>query len=250
MASTQMLPKDIAKHRLYIALDVDSEAAAIDIVRECSEYEVGFKIGLQLFTVGGPRLVSRIVEQGNPVFLDLKFHDIPNTVVQAAAEATKLGVAIFNVHAFGGAEMMRRTAEIVESTAVKTGIERPKVIAVTVLTSSDNETLKDVGVDSDTESQVVRLAKLSAKSGMDGVVASAREASIIRSAISYPNFLIVTPGIRRRGATNDDQKRVTTPSEAISAGADCLVVGRPITDAPDRKLALEDILKEIETAVT
>ena len=245
-----MQPKDIAKQRLYIALDVDSENVAFDIVRECSEYNVvGFKIGLQLFTVGGPRLVSRIVEQGIPVFLDLKFHDIPNTVAQAAAEATKLGVAMFNVHAFGGAVMMQRTAEIVESTAAKIGTERPKVIAVTVLTSSDDSTLKDVGVDSDVESQVIRLTKLSSECGMDGVVASAREASIIRSAISDPNFLIVTPGIRPQSATNDDQRRVTTPGEAISSGADCIVVGRPITAAPDRKLALEQILKEIETAV-
>jgi orotidine-5'-phosphate decarboxylase len=243
-----MQPKDIAKHRLYVALDVDSESAALEIVRECSAYDIGFKIGLQLFAFGGPNLVSKIVEQGKPVFLDLKFHDIPNTVAAAAAEATKLGVEMFNVHAFGGAEMMQRTADILESTAAKAGIDRPKVIAVTVLTSSDDLTLKGIGVDSDVESQVVRLAKLSSESGMDGVVASAREASIIRSAISDPKFLIVTPGIRPQTATNDDQRRVTTPSEAISAGADHIVVGRPITAAPDRKLALEQILKEIEIA--
>ncbi len=243
-----MQPTPDAKHRLFIALDVDTQAAALDIVRECSAYNVGFKVGLQLFAVGGPVLVSKIVDHGRPVFLDLKFHDIPNTVAAAAAEATKLGVAIFNVHASGGSEMMLRTAETVDNITAQRDIERPKVIAVTVLTSSDNSTLKGTGVDSEVETQVVRLAKLSAESKMDGVVASAREAKLIRFEITDPNFLIVTPGIRPQSATNDDQNRVTTPGEAILAGADYLVIGRPITAAPDRKLALEQILEEIETA--
>ena len=248
-----MQPTRNASHRVFIALDVDSESKAIEIVRECSRFRVGFKIGLQLFTLGGPSLVSKIVDFGNPVFLDLKFHDIPNTVASAAAEATKLGVSIFNVHASGGGEMMLRTAEAVENVSSQLSIERPKVIAVTVLTSSDTATLKGIGVESEVEPQVVRLARLAAESKMDGVVASAREARVIRSEINDPNFLIVTPGIRptnaTKCATNDDQKRVTTPGEAILAGATHLVIGRPVIVAPDRAHVLEQILNEIETAL-
>jgi orotidine-5'-phosphate decarboxylase len=197
--------------------------------------------------------VSKIINFGNPVFLDLKFHDIPNTVASAAVEATKLGVSIFNVHASGGGEMMLRTADAVDNISGQSNIERPKVIAVTVLTSSDSATLKAIGVETEVEPQVVRLARLAAESKMDGVVASAREARLIRSEINDPKFLIVTPGIRRqsaaKSATNDDQKRVTTPSEAISAGATYLVIGRPVIAAADRAHALEQILNEIETAL-
>lgn len=248
-----MQPTINASRRVFIALDVDSEPKAIEIVRECSRFGVGFKIGLQLFSLGGPKLASKIVDLGSPVFLDLKFHDIPNTVASAAVEATKLGVAIFNVHASGGGEMMLRTAEAVDNVSARSNIERPKVIAVTVLTSSDRATLKGIGVESEVEPQVIRLARLAAESKMDGVVASAREAKLIRSEIDDPNFLIVTPGIRPANATKcatiDDQKRVTTPGEAISAGATHLVIGRPVIAAADRAHALEQILNEIETAL-
>jgi orotidine 5''-phosphate decarboxylase, subfamily 1 len=236
--------------RLYVALDVDSEEKALEIVRECSPFGVGFKIGLQLFALGGPKLVSRIVAEDRPVFLDLKFHDIPNTVASAAVEATKLGVAMFNVHALGGLEMMQRTAEAVVIAADKMSVAKPSLIAVTVLTSSDKSTLCGIGVDSDVDEQVLRLAKLACEASLDGVVASAQEAAIIRAEISNSDFLIVTPGIRPVGATNDDQKRVTRPGSAIAAGASHLVVGRPITTAPDRSAALKQILSEIETALT
>jgi orotidine-5'-phosphate decarboxylase len=253
MTSTQMQPANNASRRVFIALDVDSESKAIEIGRELTQFGVGFKIGLQLFTLGGPTLVSKIVDLGSPVFLDLKFHDIPNTVASAAAEAAKLGVSIFNVHASGGAEMMLRTAEAVDNVSARSNIERPKVIAVTVLTSADSVTLKGIGVESEVEPQVVRLARLAAESGMDGVVASARESKLIRSEIGDRDFLIVTPGIRpasaKDRATIDDQKRVTTPGEAILAGATHLVIGRPVIAAADRAHALKQILNEIETAL-
>lgn len=233
------------KDRIIVALDVDSAAKACEVMGDLRG-EVGtFKIGLQLFTAAGVAFVREVAESGVKIFLDLKFHDIPNTVANAAVEAARLGVWMFNVHALGGKEMMQRTANAVGETCEKEGIVRPKVVAVTVLTSSNVETLKEAGIETSVESEVGRLAKLAADSGLDGVVASPHEIGVVRKTVSEKDFLIVTPGIRPFNATNDDQKRVMTPAEAISAGSNYLVIGRPIVQAKDRVGAVNEILASI-----
>lgn len=235
-------------NKLIVALDVETVQLARELVSKLRDHVGMFKVGSQLFTAAGPEIVREIIRSGSRVFLDLKFHDIPNTVAAAGVEATRLGVTIFNVHASGGSEMMQRTAEAVSRTADAEGLTRPAVIAVTVLTSTDASTLADTGVTSDPQSQVLRLAALAAESGMNGVVASALEVAPIRSLVKQADFLIVTPGVRPGGSPVDDQKRVLGPGEAISAGADFLVVGRPITAAKDPAAAAMQIAAEMESA--
>ena len=236
--------------KLIVALDVQTAPEARELV-SLLRSEVGmFKVGSQLFTAAGPEVVREVVRSGNQVFLDLKFHDIPNTVAAAAIEATRLGVKILNVHASGGPEMMKRTADAVSEAAAAEGLSRPSIIAVTVLTSADDSTLRAVGVSNTPDAQVIKLAVLAAKNGMDGLVASALEAPGIRSAVPQPGFLIVTPGIRPSGIALNDQKRVTTPAAAIRAGADYLVVGRPITSAKDPVTAARMIVAEIASIST
>lgn len=230
---------------LIVALDVDSADKALDLVGQLNQIAGMFKVGSQLFTVEGPDIVRRVVNAGARVFLDLKFHDIPNTVASAAVAATRLGVAMLNVHAAGGPEMMSRTADAVSELAEKEGIERPWLIAVTVLTSTDAATLKQIGVTDSLEHHVTHLAKLAAASGMDGVVASPLELTLIRQNVSNPQFLVVTPGIRPASASLADQKRVTTPAEAVKAGANYIVVGRPITAAPIPLKAAQEIVAEM-----
>ncbi len=240
---------ELAKKKLIVALDVDTAHSALelfDALREC----VGmFKIGMQLFTAAGPDIVRQIVARGSRVFLDLKYHDIPNTVAMAAIEATRLGVSIFNIHAAGGAEMMTRAVEAVTNTAEREGLARPKLIAVTILTSVDATTLDQIGIDEDPQSVVKRLAALTDTAGLDGVVASAREIKIIRETVSRPDFLIVTPGIRGLTDAADDQRRSMTAGDAIRAGADYLVVGRPILNANDPVKAAIAIVAEIENSL-
>lgn len=231
-----------------MALDVGTAADAREIVSALRGIVGMFKVGSQLYTAAGPTLVREIVNSGEQVFLDLKFHDIPNTVAAAGVEATRLGVSMFNVHAAGGSEMMRRTANLVDELAEAEGLARPAIIAVTVLTSSDAGTLKELGFNLNPEDAVRRLALLSEASGLNGVVASPREIGIVRSSVTTPGFLIVTPGIRPVGATHDDQKRVTTPREAILSGADYIVVGRPILESADIAGAARAIIHDIETA--
>lgn len=231
--------------KIIVALDVDNASNALEIARELDGLVGGYKVGLQLFTSEGARLVSRMTEAGMRVFLDLKFHDIPNTVAKASVEASKLGVWMFNVHASGGGEMMRQAVAEVSDACVKSGNDKPLMIAVTVLTSSDQNTLSETGVDSEVERQVGRLARLASDSGMDGVVASPKEVGVVRREVLNPTFLTVTPGIRPNTATGDDQKRVTTVGQALANGSDYVVIGRPITQAPDRIAALEAILKEV-----
>jgi orotidine-5'-phosphate decarboxylase len=233
-------------NKLIVALDVETVSRARELIDILREHVGMFKVGSQLFTSAGPDLVREIVRSGNRVFLDLKFHDIPNTVAAAGVEATRLGVTIFNVHAAGGAEMMRRTAEAVSHAAETEGHSRPAVIAVTVLTSADASTLESIGLAGDPQSQVLKLACLAAQSGMDGVVASPLEVSAIRAAVKQSGFLIVTPGVRPGRASRDDQKRVLSPAQAIRAGADYLVVGRPITTAKDPAETARRILEEME----
>lgn len=235
-------------NKLIVALDVDNAQKARELCNALRGVAGMFKIGSQLFSAAGPELVREIVNSGERVFLDLKYHDIPNTVALAGVEATRLGVSIFNLHAAGGSEMMRRTRDAVSECANAEGRARPLVIAVTVLTSVNEATLNEIGVVASPEDLVTRLALLAESSGMDGVVASPREVSLIRAAVRKPNFVVITPGVRPVGVAASDQKRVTTPHEAIQAGADYLVVGRPILDAPDPVRAAQQILDEMESS--
>jgi orotidine-5'-phosphate decarboxylase len=238
------------KDRLIVALDVRTADEAQHLVDMLRGIAGMFKIGSQLFTATGPMFVRELVSSGERVFLDLKFHDIPNTVAAAGVEATRLGVTIFNVHAAGGSEMMRRTAAAVAESARAEGLKRPSIIAVTVLTSADQITLTEVGWSATPENLVGRLSLLAEAAGMDGVVASPREVGIVRSAVKAPGFIVVTPGVRPAGASLGDQSRVTTPREAITAGADYLVVGRPIIEAPEPAKAALQIIDEMETTLT
>lgn len=230
-----------ARRRLVLPLDVDSVREANRLVRRLTG-EVGlFKVGKQLFMHAGPDVVRRIHRRGGEVFLDLKFHDIPQTVALAGVEAARLGVRIFNVHAAGGVTMMATTAAAVRDVCRRERLRQPIMLAVTVLTSLADEDLHAVGVPDSAAQQVVRLARLAKKSGMDGVVASPREIGAIRRACGK-DFVILTPGIRQASDDRGDQKRVETPEAATRAGADYLVVGRPIRDAEDPVAAARGIV--------
>jgi len=232
------------KDKLIIALDVDTEKEALALVR-LLKTDVGiFKVGSELFTSCGPSIVEKVKKEGRGVFLDLKFHDIPNTVKKSAIAATRLGVSIFNVHSLGGYDMMKLVSEAVRDEAARLKIEKPKVIAVTILTSMDTESLKRIGVRGSAEDAVLRLARLAKEAGLEGVVASAAEIRRIRETIGK-DFIIVTPGVRPTWASKNDQKRVATPSDAVKDGADYIVVGRPIIEAEDPCAAARKILEEI-----
>lgn len=235
------MTREQAREKVIFALDID-RVSEVDRWAELLAGHVGmFKIGKQLFTAGGPATVERVRARGIDVFLDLKYHDIPNTVAMAGIEATRLGAKLFNVHALGGYDMMAKTAEEVRKTAKSQGT---KILAVTILTSSTEQTLRDVGIDRSVSEMVVRLAMLAKKAGIDGVVASPQEVGIIREACGS-DFLVVTPGVRPAAAAVDDQKRIMTPGEAVAAGADYLVIGRPISAAPDPVVACQAIIDEI-----
>ncbi|MBC7798780.1 MAG: orotidine-5'-phosphate decarboxylase [Pyrinomonadaceae bacterium] len=271
-------PKPEIRNPIIVALDVSTKEEAREIVAELREEVGAFKIGLQLFTAHGAGFVRELTEMGAKIFLDLKFHDIPNTVANAAIEATNLGVWMFNVHALGGREMLERTVDLVRETVVKQNIAQPKLIAVTVLTSSTAETLREIGIENEVLPQVLKLAKLTNDCGFDGVVASPRETKAIRENIENQNFLIVTPGIRVQSPKSkvqspvveaetsnvesqfseseiqnlkseiaaDDQKRTLSASEAVENGANFIVVGRPILLAENRIKAVREILSEIK----
>src|SRR6185295_9085291 len=209
-----------------------------------------FKIGMQLFTAAGPEIVRQIIANGGRIFLDLKYHDIPNTVRLAGIEATRLGVSIFNIHAGGGVEMMTRTAEAVSETAAREGLSKPKILGVTLLTSMDTAALSQIGINLESESLVRVLAGRAADCGLDGVVASARETSMIRETVSRKDFLIVTPGIRPTLESGDDQRRTMTAADAVRAGADYIVVGRPILEDENPARAAEGIISEIAAALS
>lgn len=238
-----------AKEKLIVALDVATSDRAIDLFEMLRDVVGMFKIGMQLFTSAGPAIVREIIGAGGRVFLDLKYHDIPNTVAAAGVEAARHGVSIFNVHTFGGTEMMRRTADAAGEVAEREGLVRPKIIGVTLLTSVNQQVLTEVGVAGSPDQHVPALARLAAASGLDGVVASPLEVVSVRAAVKG-DFLIVTPGVRPRGAEPHDQKRLMTPAEAIRAGSDYLVVGRPIIDADNPVAAANAIVAEIEAALT
>lgn len=231
--------------RLIVALDVDTKDRALSLVEKLKKDVQIFKVGSELFTSCGPKIVEDIKKKGCEVFLDLKFHDIPNTVMKSAISATRLGVLILNVHALGGTDMMKKTALAVAQEALRLKIRKPKVIAVTILTSMDENSLKKIGVDDNMETQVLKLARLAKDSGLDGVVASPSEAKLIRKDLGK-DFLIVTPGVRPAWAAKYDQKRIAPPKEAIDDGADFIVVGRPIIEASDPGEAAQKILEEIK----
>jgi len=236
-----------ARDRIVLALDLDSDRDAIALVDELRGSVGMFKVGHQLFTAYGPDIVRRIVERGGRVFLDLKYHDIPNTVARASAEAVKLGASIFNVHALGGADMMRAAAESARETAARLGVRNPVVLAVTVLTSMDGQSLRrELKITRSLQREVNHLARMAQRAGMHGVVASPQEITMLRRAVRG-SFVILTPGVRPSWAAKDDQKRTMTPAEAVAAGADYIVVGRPVLKAADRKAAVLQIIQEITT---
>jgi orotidine-5'-phosphate decarboxylase len=230
--------------RVIVALDVDTIARAASLVHAVGPAAAAYKVGKQLFVAEGPAALAPVVEAGHRLFLDLKFHDIPNTVAGAVRSATRLGAWMLTVHASGGAAMMRAAAEAASAESARLGVSRPLIVGVTVLTSLDAAALASVGVETPVADHVKRLAELARTAGLDGVVASPLEIELIRDACGS-DFLIVTPGIRPGGSAADDQARTLTPGMAVRAGASYLVVGRPITAADDPRAAAEAINQEI-----
>jgi orotidine-5'-phosphate decarboxylase len=237
-----------ARDKLIVALDVSSAEAGARLATQLRGHVGMFKVGLENFTSEGPVLPRFLVAMGEKVFLDLKLHDIPNTVRAAARAAAQIGVRMLNVHALGGRKMMQAALEgAIEGSGLRKDGTRPRVLAVTVLTSLAEEDLRELGVSGSAEEAVVRLAGLARESGLDGVVASPKEVAAIRRALGS-DFLIVTPGIRPANVVADDQARIATPTAAMRAGADYLVVGRPITGAADPPAAADAIVKEMDRA--
>jgi orotidine-5'-phosphate decarboxylase len=232
------------KDRLIFALDVEHFSEAQQWVNLLKDQIGVFKVGKQLFTHAGPKVIDMIRKRNQNIFLDLKFHDIPTTVAKAGVEATKLNVSIFDLHALGGFEMMKKTVEASRTTAKELGIPKPLILAITILTSMDEDSLKEVGIQGPILDEVGQLALLAMKAGVDGVVASPQEIGVIRKQCGK-DFLIVTPGIRLPSDKKDDQKRTLSPKEAISAGADYLVIGRPIKESKDPLEAVRKIVEDI-----
>ena len=228
-----------SRERLIVALDVPTAAAAHKIVAAVGDPARIYKVGMQLYTAEGPQIVRDLVASGRQVFLDLKYHDIPNSVASAVQEAAKLGVRMLSVHASGGGKMLRAAVEAARNTNPST-----MVLGVTVLTSLDNRDLEHAGVRGNVGDQVSRLAALAISNRCAGVIASAQEAAALRAELG-DDFLIVTPGVRPAGAGQDDQARIVTPSEAIAAGASYIVVGRPITEAADPATEAREILAQL-----
>lgn len=240
---------DNVRDRLLVALDVESGDRALELAQELRDVAGGFKVGSRLFTREGPSIVRRLVDEGARVFLDLKFHDIPNQVAQTVEAAVQTGAWMVNVHASGGVPMMRAAARAAAEAAVSADGPAPLVIAVTVLTSMDEPTLHEVGVPRSVLDHVLSLAQLTQAAGLDGVVASPQETHAIRQMCG-PDFVIVTPGIRgsAAGVEKNDQSRTMGPADAVRAGASFIVVGRPIIAAPDPRQAAERIAEELRGA--
>ena len=226
------------KSPIIVALDIESERA-LELAKKLNPQECKVKVGSQLFTADGPIIIEKLNELGFDIFLDLKFHDIPNTVKKAVEEVIKMGVWMLNVHSLGGKEMLRAAYEVVEKASIK-----PLLVGVTVLTSLNDKALKEVGLGLNTEDQVLLLAELCQAEGLNGVVCSANELSILRKYLDK-DFLLVTPGIRSRELEKDDQKRISTASEAISNGADYIVIGREIADEIDPSIKIRQILETV-----
>ena len=226
------------KSPIIVALDMESERA-LELAKKLNPQECKVKVGSQLFTADGPIIIEKLNELGFDIFLDLKFHDIPNTVKKAVEVAIKMGVWMLNVHSLGGKEMLRAAYEVVEKVSIK-----PLLVGVTVLTSLNDKALKEVGLGFNTEDQVLLLAELCQAEGLNGVVCSANELSILRKYLDK-DFLLVTPGIRSRELVKDDQKRISTASEAISNGADYIVIGREISNEIDPSKKIRQILESV-----
>ena len=239
-----MLP---ARERLIVALDVSSSVEAQKIVSSLGDAVQTYKVGMQLYTAEGPQIVRELVASGKGVFLDLKYHDIPNTVAAAVREGAQLGVSMLTVHASGGTKMLQAATEAARSSIGRVGADgvvRPQILAVTVLTSMNAEDLNQTGVQGSLADLVLHLASIALAAGCDGVVSSAHEVRNLRAKLGN-EFLAVTPGVRPAGAAHGDQARVVTPAEAIAAGATHIFVGRPITAAADRAAAVESVLRDI-----
>lgn len=231
--------------KIIIALDVAEREKALSLVKELCEVR-WFKIGLELFTACGPTLIETIRGLGHQIFLDLKLHDIPNTVAGAVRAAVRHGVSMLTLHASGGREMMLKAREAASEEAARLGTLQPKIIGVTVLTSLNDEDLKTLGWSENVSSQVLRLGLLARESGLDGSVCSAREVSFLRERLG-PDWLLVTPGIRPAWSVSDDQKRILSPAEALKLGASFLVVGRPITAQPSPRQAFFKLMEELKS---
>jgi len=226
------------KSPIIVALDMESKRA-LELAKKLNPQECKVKVGSQLFTADGPMIIEKLNELGFDIFLDLKFHDIPNTVKKAVEVAIKMGVWMLNVHSLGGKEMLRAAYEVVEKVSIK-----PLLVGVTVLTSLNDKSLKEVGLGLNTEDQVLLLAELCQTEGLNGVVCSANELSVLRKHLEE-DFLLVTPGIRSSGQESDDQKRISTASEAISNGADYIVIGREISNEIDPSEKIRQILETV-----
>jgi orotidine-5'-phosphate decarboxylase len=233
--------------KLIIALDFPSADKALDFVDQLSPDDCKLKVGFELFVSAGPEMVSKLTEKGFDVFLDLKFHDIPNTVASVCKAASKLNVWMMNVHASGGSEMMRAAYNALHDDKVE-NTKSPKLIAVSVLTSMSDEQLQQTGVNAFAKDQVIHLAKMAQQTGLDGLVCSAQEATVLRQKLGK-DFLLVTPGIRPVGSAKGDQSRVMTPAAAITSGVDYLVVGRPITHAENPLDVIQQINAEVRDAL-
>jgi orotidine-5'-phosphate decarboxylase len=233
------------RNPIIVALDVPTAEAALKLAEQLAPVAGGFKIGSELFTSAGPDIVRRIRERGAPVFLDLKFHDIPNTVAKAVASATRLDVQMLTIHTSGGLEMMRAAEKSVQDTAKSLGLPPPLVLGVTVLTSSNGGTLAEIGCEPNVVAQVERLARLAVQAGLRGLVCSPLEIVALRKILPA-QIQLVTPGIRTGAEKADDQKRTLTPREAITAGANWLVIGRPIYAAENPRAAAEKILASLK----
>ena len=236
------------KSRVFCAIDTVDIDLAVSIVEEVREYVAGVKLGLEFFGRQGPSGVRRLLESGSSVFLDLKFFDIPNTVAAAVAAVASCRPSLITLHAAGGENMIKAAVDSNKEAALRLGIAPPALLGVTVLTSFGREDLASLGVKGTVDDQVLRLAELSERTGLDGVVCSAHELRRLRGVCSS-NFKLVVPGIRPHGADSNDQKRIMTPYEATKAGADFLVIGRPITKSSNIKHAARDIADEVEKAL-
>lgn len=231
--------------KIFVALDFPAAQSAWPVAKALIPVNPCLKVGLELFVAEGPSFLTRLKEAGAEVFLDLKFHDIPNTVAGAVRSATRLGVDYLNIHCGGGGEMIRAAVEACEEEAAKASVKRPGLLGVTVLTSLNDAGIQEIGFPRSASAQVKHFVELAKENGLDGVVCSGQELALVRS-VAGEKFITMVPGIRPAGSATQDQKRILTPAEAVKAGADCLVIGRPITGAKDPAEAMAKVLGEIK----
>lgn len=236
--------KNVLKPKVFVPLDYPNEHAALEMFRALSPINPCFKVGLELFVSAGPELIRKLSKEGANIFLDLKFHDIPNTVAGAVSAATRLGVHYMNVHCGGGGAMLEAAVRARDEESARLGLGKPILLGVTVLTSLDDRSVQEIGFPRSASQQVKHFVDLALAANLDGVVCSAHELPLVRS-IAGDSFITMVPGIRPSWSSADDQKRIMTPGEAAAVGAHCLVVGRPITSAPDPAEALRKVLAEL-----